>query len=147
MLYRLVSHSDSQSWDLQLPAIVGRSDDSAVNIDHGSISRHHCQFTLGTDESLQVRDMGSLNGTYVNGERIRSLKTILPGDNVQIGGVAFRVEFNSDTLVNEPNAIRAYRKPSSVADTQPMSTIKTPSFTMHEVIEPTKQWWQFWKVG
>ena len=152
MHYRLVSVSDLQSSELHLPAIVGRDSNSCVTIDHPSVSRAHCQFMLGPDESLQIRDMGSLNGTYVNGEKIKSIRTLLPGDNVQIGSSTFRVEFSSDTVIREPKVVRVERSTRGIRDTQPMSTVQSPSgsnsrFTIHEVVTPAKQWWEFWKVN
>lgn len=148
MHYRLVSVTDMQSHELELPAIVGRDSTSCVSIDHPSISRSHCQFMLGPDESLQVRDMSSLNGTYVNGEKIQTIRTVLPGDNIQIGSSTFRVEFSSDTIVREAKTVQIDRNSRGVNDTQPISTMNARSnFTMHEVITPTKQWWEFWKAS
>lgn len=147
MLYQLVSLRDSQVWDLELPATIGRGPACCVFIDHESVSRSHCQFLVGPDESLQVRDMGSLNGTYVNGERIKAIRTIIPGDSIQVGAESFRVEFSSDTGIREPRTAKVQSGKSSVANTQPIKTINTPTFTMHEVVQPTKQWWEFWKAS
>ncbi len=146
MYYRLVALDEVRRWDLHLPAVIGRSDESQVAIDDGSISRTHCQLILGPDEALQIRDMGSMNGTYVNGERIRSIHTLIPGDVIQVGAISFRVEYASDT---HPGSVTLLPRAGSSrnATTQPMKTIPPSTFTMHEVPEPTKKWWEFWKVG
>ena len=153
MLYRLVSLSNMQSSDFHIPATIGRDSSCCVSLDHPSVSRTHCQFILGADESLQIRDLGSLNGTYVNGEKIRSLRTVLPGDNIQIGSTTFRLEFSSNSEIREPQRTLKFNQSAGGVDaTQKMPAIgatpvKTPTFTMHEVVKPNKQWWEFWKVS
>ncbi len=48
---------------------LGRSPDADIRLVDDGISRHHARLTL-TGMSIQVEDLGSSNGTYVNGERI-----------------------------------------------------------------------------
>ncbi len=62
---------------------VGRHPDSDIFLDDITVSRRHAEFER-TPDGYVVRDVGSLNGTYLNRERIDSsaLKT---GDEVQIG--------------------------------------------------------------
>ena len=68
---------------------VGRGDDAGLLIDDPEISRVHA--VIGpTAGGLEIRDLGSLNGTLVNGERISSPTLLGPGDVVKIG--ATRVE-------------------------------------------------------
>jgi pSer/pThr/pTyr-binding forkhead associated (FHA) protein len=62
---------------------VGRSTDSAVFLDDITVSRKHATFERRRDEWF-VRDAGSLNGTYVNGEQVDETK-LAGGDLVQIG--------------------------------------------------------------
>lgn len=147
MLYRLVpaesvSAPTPEGWLLQLPTTVGRGHEQPVCIDDDSISRAHCQLMLGPDEALQVRDLGSLNGTYVNGERIRGIHSLIPGDTLQLGAVSLRVEYASDT---DPGPAPAKPKRPSMNATQPMKQLTTPKFTMHEMKEEPKRWWEFWK--
>jgi len=63
---------------------VGRSTDSAVFLDDITVSRAHAMFERRDDGSWFVRDVGSLNGTYVNGEQVDETK-LASGDEVQIG--------------------------------------------------------------
>jgi pSer/pThr/pTyr-binding forkhead associated (FHA) protein len=63
---------------------VGRSTDSAVFLDDITVSRAHATFERRDDGSWFVRDVGSLNGTYVNGEQVDETK-LASGDEVQIG--------------------------------------------------------------
>lgn len=63
---------------------VGRGTDSAVFLDDITVSRAHAIFERRDDGSWFVRDVGSLNGTYVNGEQVEETK-LASGDEVQIG--------------------------------------------------------------
>ena len=63
---------------------VGRHPDSDIFLDDITVSRRHAEFVRGPGGTHRVRDVGSLNGTYVNRERIED--TVLNnGDEVQIG--------------------------------------------------------------
>jgi pSer/pThr/pTyr-binding forkhead associated (FHA) protein len=53
-------------------------------LDDDLVSRYHAQFEL-LEEGLTVEDLGSRNGTYVNGERLAGKATIRDGDQVRIG--------------------------------------------------------------
>ncbi|WP_353355816.1 FHA domain-containing protein [Intrasporangium sp. DVR] len=67
--------------DLEVSA--GRHPDSDIFLDDVTVSRKHANFIAGDDGYL-VRDAGSLNGTYVNRERIEEAR-LHTGDEVQIG--------------------------------------------------------------
>ncbi len=68
---------------------TGRHPDSDIFLDDVTVSRTHATFRREQDQFL-VRDVGSLNGTYVNRERIEEA-TLKTGDEVQIG--KFRLVF------------------------------------------------------
>jgi pSer/pThr/pTyr-binding forkhead associated (FHA) protein len=63
---------------------VGRNTDSSIFLDDITVSRAHAIFDRREDASWFVRDVGSLNGTYVNGEQVDETK-LASGDEVQIG--------------------------------------------------------------
>jgi pSer/pThr/pTyr-binding forkhead associated (FHA) protein len=69
---------------------VGRSTDGDVFLDDVTVSRKHAIFERRTDGAWFVRDVGSQNGTYVNGEQVDETK-LASGDEVQIG--RFKVTF------------------------------------------------------
>ncbi|HZU74831.1 MAG TPA: FHA domain-containing protein [Acidimicrobiales bacterium] len=62
---------------------VGRHPDSDILLDDITVSRRHAEFVPGPEGYL-VRDVGSLNGTYLNRERIDEAE-LTSGDEVQIG--------------------------------------------------------------
>jgi pSer/pThr/pTyr-binding forkhead associated (FHA) protein len=63
---------------------VGRAPESDVFLDDVTVSRKHAQIVRRADGSFSVGDVGSLNGTYVNGEQVDETK-LASGDEVQIG--------------------------------------------------------------
>ncbi len=67
---------------------LGRAGDSDVLLDDVTVSPHHAQIRRTEDGGLEVRDLGSVNGTYVNGRRTDSC-TLVNGDELRIG--AFRL--------------------------------------------------------
>jgi pSer/pThr/pTyr-binding forkhead associated (FHA) protein len=71
---------------------VGREVGNGIVLDQDStVSRRHAQF-LKQGDTVFVEDLGSTNGTFVNGVRISAPTPVRPGDTVQFGACAFRVE-------------------------------------------------------
>src|SRR6202043_3683607 len=71
--------------------LVGRKEDCDLRLEHKSVSKMHC-IIVKTDGLLLVRDLGSTNGTRVNGQRVRRA-ALLPNDQLSIAAYAFRIEF------------------------------------------------------
>jgi pSer/pThr/pTyr-binding forkhead associated (FHA) protein len=63
---------------------AGRHPESDIFLDDITVSRRHVEISPLDDGRYTLRDVGSLNGTYVNRERIDEA-TLAPGDEVQIG--------------------------------------------------------------
>src|SRR5881296_3427424 len=81
--------------------LVGRKEECDVRLEHKSISKMHCVI-VKTDGLLLVRDLGSTNGTRVNGQRIRRA-ALLPNDELSIASYRFKVSFGP----GEPPAVSA----------------------------------------
>ena len=64
---------------------IGRSTGAEFIVEAALVSRLHCQLTA-TADSLQVKDLGSTNGTFVNGKRV-SAAELKDGDTLSIGRV------------------------------------------------------------
>ncbi len=75
---------------------TGRHPDSDIFLDDVTVSRKHAVFQIEGDQFV-VRDVGSLNGTYVNRELIDSA-VLRPGDEVQIG--KYRLVFHTARRAN-----------------------------------------------
>jgi FHA domain/zinc-ribbon domain len=72
---------------------IGRAQDSAIFLDDFSVSRRHAELTRAGGSFL-VRDLGSLNGTYVERERVEE-HLLADGEEIQIG--RFRLVYSSPT--------------------------------------------------
>ncbi len=76
-----------QGLNLDKPVVtVGRAPGNDLVLPHPSVSGRHAQISKMQDGKFQIRDLGSTNGTYVNGVRISS-QVAGPGDRVTIGAV------------------------------------------------------------
>jgi len=89
--YKLVSTAGDQSIDVKPGAtlVVGRAVNSDVPIYDPTISRQHAQVSA-EDGGLRVKDLGSSNGTFLNGSRVSDVVAV-PNDVVTFGKVAFYV--------------------------------------------------------
>ncbi len=65
---------------------VGRATGADFIVDAPLISRVHCRLTALPDGGLEVRDLESTNGTFINGERIQTGR-LAPGDRLGVGRV------------------------------------------------------------
>ncbi len=72
------------------PITVGRQADNTLVIADDSLSRHHARFAF-QGNALIVTDLGSANGTRVNGQPITGSQPLAPNDLVEFGGTALRV--------------------------------------------------------
>jgi EAL domain-containing protein (putative c-di-GMP-specific phosphodiesterase class I) len=73
-----------------LPFVVGRREDAALTLNCKTVSSVHAEITEAGG-SLVLRDLGSTNGTYVNGRRIAEPVGLQQNDIVQFANMAFRV--------------------------------------------------------
>lgn len=62
---------------------IGRGAENDIELDDITVSRHHCEISSSGDAHV-VTDKGSLNGTYVNQQRVDSAE-LRQGDEVQVG--------------------------------------------------------------
>ena len=94
------------------PVTIGRADDNRVVLPpEAGASRHHAELTED-DGAWSVRDLGSMNGTYVNGERIEWPRLLRPGDQIRVAGEVMVFGDASQPLSNAP-APRAPARPTA----------------------------------
>lgn len=72
------------------PRSIGRAPGSVLRLNDHTVSRAHAQLRH-TGEGWQLRDLGSANGTWVNGRRLTGSIAVRPGDQVRFGQVGFRL--------------------------------------------------------
>ena len=65
---------------------IGRTTAADFILDEALVSRVHCRLTATRAGDLEIRDLDSTNGTFVNGERVEVAR-LAPGDKLQVGRV------------------------------------------------------------
>jgi len=93
------------------PVTIGRGIDNTIVLADPLISRHHAEIVLQGGKWV-IRDLGSANGTFVNGQPVVGPHVLNPGDMIGMGPALFRVELgralgDQDTLVTRRPAARS----------------------------------------
>src|SRR5947208_16722199 len=70
--------------------LIGRAKECALRAGSEAISRRHCAI-IRRESGYKVRDLGSRNGTHVNGEKITAEVPLNEGDELRVGPLTFRV--------------------------------------------------------
>ncbi|MGE5573147.1 MAG: FHA domain-containing protein [Bacteroidota bacterium] len=81
--------SPGERFPLGRVTVLGRSRESDVIILDPYVSSRHVEIALA-GAGFVVRDLGSANGTYVNGRRLRRERVLRDGDRLELGDTAFR---------------------------------------------------------
>jgi pSer/pThr/pTyr-binding forkhead associated (FHA) protein len=75
---------------------VGRATRADFIVDANLVSRVHCRLTAGATE-IEVEDLESTNGTFLNGQRVEKRALARPGDRIGVGRVELTVEQSTST--------------------------------------------------
>jgi pSer/pThr/pTyr-binding forkhead associated (FHA) protein len=75
------------------PVVIGRGFDADVRVEDAYVSRRHCEI-VAANGALVVLDLGSKNGTFVNGVRT-TISPLKPNDVLTLGGMQFVVQNRS----------------------------------------------------
>jgi pSer/pThr/pTyr-binding forkhead associated (FHA) protein len=122
---------DGKRKDFHLPSsvtVIGRRQDCDLCIPLMNVSRRHCE--INQDEGkLRLRDLGSRNGTFVNGAKVKESE-LNDGDQIAIGPLEFKINLksSSDNETSKEKKISTdflkkegyYSKSSSGSDTEIM---------------------------
>lgn len=76
---------------------LGRGDDNDIVLDSAHASRHHAEIHWDGGHYV-IYDLGSKNGTSVNGQRLNERQALAQGDELTLAGVTFSFDLESDTL-------------------------------------------------
>jgi len=113
MLYTLSSVEGEQSFDLKpgVAQVIGRALTSDIPVFDPTISRRHAALTTD-DTGVEVRDLGSSNGTFVNGAKASKAR-ITAGDVIAFGKVSFRI---IERVPAPPSAVSSFAgKPTPIS--------------------------------
>lgn len=86
------------------PFTIGRKSDSSLCMPTGCISKEHAELDLNNNGELIIRDLGSTNGSYVNGEPVEGERVVREDDIIQFATIVLRV--GSDHVKSEGNTIQ-----------------------------------------
>lgn len=109
---------------------IGRKDDCDIRIPLGEVSRHHAELRR-TSDGVQIRDLGSANGTFVNNERVKQHR-LSPGDHLVIGPVVFTVQINGEPAAIHPVKTKLRTRPATAAG----SGAAKPTMVGDEELDP-----------
>lgn len=95
--------------------LVGRALDCDLNVKHISVSRHHASLEFSSsDEKYILADLNSKNGTFVNGDILKSSHLLKSGDVIKFGEVSFEfieeVEKESESIIDRFKLILSLNK-------------------------------------
>lgn len=85
----------------RLPAVIGRGTAASMRVPDSQASRRHCEL-YEYEGQLAVRDLDSVNGTFVNQQRIEQDTLLSTGDTLTVGRVTFRIDLGDGTPVALP---------------------------------------------
>ena len=128
-----------------LPVIIGRGTDATFTIKHPLLSRKHCE-VFEENGAVQVRDLASLNGTFVNGSRVESTLAVDSGSQLKLGAVVMEVQFNGavseDTIASNNEAEAFDLGTVETAETEVMAAAESdaasdiPDFEVSSPVSP-----------
>lgn len=93
--------------NLKLPTVIGRGKEAGLTVPHALVSRRHTEL-FERDGKLFVRDLGSLNGTFVDNAKIEGEKYLAPNQLLTLGNITFRA-------VYEVAAGQVFARPDTVS--------------------------------
>jgi adenylate cyclase len=133
MRYKLISTDGAHSFDLQdgRSFVVGRAPTSDIPVIDPTISRRHAEVHC-TEAGVSVRDLGSSNGTFLNGSRVDSAN-VSAADTVTFGKVAFRLHVAEPT---PPRPSQAQTGPPAGATIVRQLPVREPNATVVGVKSP-----------
>lgn len=104
MLAQLIPVKNGPPITLTKPiTVVGRSSRMCdLAVDHNAVSKIHC-ILVKTDGLIYMRDLGSTNGTRVNGQRVLR-GALLPGDQISFAGAAYTIHLGPDPQLSAGGA-------------------------------------------
>jgi pSer/pThr/pTyr-binding forkhead associated (FHA) protein len=115
------------------PIVVGRSSDLDMVLVEDMVSRRHAKIAVGSDNTITIEDLGSTNGTFVNGEKVKKAR-LKEGDRVLIGTSILKVVAADQNAAASQGDAKANLE--NVAAARRTSQVRTMSGSLQEVPLP-----------
>jgi len=128
--------------------IIGRGHDVQIFIPSPGVSRHHAQLIFASGQ-FYIEDLGSANGTLVNGQTLTTRRSLNPGDLIALGADTVFEYISPSTqapkikateLVPDKGGMNAYpskaQAPTQLAETPQASSPKTVAYDERETTQP-----------
>lgn len=109
-------------YEITLPTRIGRGHEAKLKLVHPLVSRLHCEL-LADGEQVLIRDLDSLNGTFVDQQRIDEDTPLASGATVMMGTVMFQVIYGKEVDRLPPPAARDLDKTVAAAGTVRQDTL------------------------
>ena len=126
---------------------LGRRASNDIVLDHPAVSGQHAVLTVHAGQ-VQVEDLGSTNGTYVNGAAVHK-QTLADGDQLEIGKFKIRLtieppERESEAKIRVLSGTGAGRE---LALNKPVSTLGQPGVAVAVITRRAQQYWLHQQEG
>ena len=80
--------------------MIGRGEECHLRPNYDSVSRQHCMLEVSRTAAI-IRDLGSTNGTLVNGLRLTGERNLVDGDRLQLGPLVFEARLEDSILISK----------------------------------------------
>jgi pSer/pThr/pTyr-binding forkhead associated (FHA) protein len=110
-------------WTAQMrepESTIGRAIGCTIRIPSSAVSRLHCRLRI-EHGVVTVEDLGSINGTFLNGARVRAIETVRPGDHLMVGPATFLIEYELSREVLE--RLRGEEEASILEETEEVEVV------------------------
>jgi predicted component of type VI protein secretion system len=126
-----------EEYVIQEKVDIGRGGDLGVQLIGSAVSRRHAEVRLDSDSTAVLTDLGSRNGTFVNGERIES-RQLNDGDQFEIGNSSFRFEVREGDPPDAQNDLQISLMSGPAEDVTEIFQRTRPGEPIHPTMVPQK---------
>jgi pSer/pThr/pTyr-binding forkhead associated (FHA) protein len=141
LILEIVEGDDAgRQTQLDGPVEIGRDAATNMPLDDDQASRRHARVSAQGDAAV-VEDLGSTNGTYVNGQSVEGPRAVRPGDKIRVGLTVIELRTAQDVL-RQPSAVQpipqvtalsqGVLEPTPQAELEPEPAVAAPAFAVEE---------------
>lgn len=128
----VVSGAKPAEYQIKLPSVLGRGRAANLTVPDPMVSRLHCKLFVKQGR-LAIRDLGSLNGTYVNHKRITRDTILSPGDVIMLGDIQLATVYKTAKEVQVATPHDTDLEITPLEQTQPVQETTIVRDVDHEV--------------